>query len=254
LSLILTLCHGLAAKSLDRIYQSLASKTFVDLTHTFSPGTPVWSGFPQAKMMPAVDLKTGAPFTIPEDGFRATFYSMVGQYGTHVDPPAHFSPTGATMDKISLKDMILPLVVFDETPLLAHDPNHAFSIADLLAWEKKHGRVPQHAFAALRTDMAKDWVEDPEHFKRSPFPGWSLAVVKLLVEERGITAIGHEALDSDSTEKMDTETYILQSGHYQIEAMDNLDKVPATGALIIVTWPKVENGLGFPARAFAILP
>jgi kynurenine formamidase len=36
--------------------------------------------------------------------------------------------------------------------------------------------------------------------------------------------------------------------------MDNLDKVPATGALIVVTWPKPKHGLGFPARAFAILP
>jgi kynurenine formamidase len=36
--------------------------------------------------------------------------------------------------------------------------------------------------------------------------------------------------------------------------MANLDKVPATGSLIFVTWPRVENGLGFPARAFAILP
>jgi kynurenine formamidase len=36
--------------------------------------------------------------------------------------------------------------------------------------------------------------------------------------------------------------------------MANLDKVPAKGALIVVTWPKVKNGLGFPARAFAILP
>jgi kynurenine formamidase len=53
---------------------------------------------------------------------------------------------------------------------------------------------------------------------------------------------------------MDSETYILQHGHYQIEVMANLDKVPAAGAVIVVTWPKVEKGLGFPARAFAILP
>jgi kynurenine formamidase len=36
--------------------------------------------------------------------------------------------------------------------------------------------------------------------------------------------------------------------------MANLDKVPVTGALIVVTWPKPEHGLGFHARAFAILP
>jgi kynurenine formamidase len=72
---------------------------------------------------------------------------MVGQYGTHVDPPAHFAEDGITMDRIPLKQMILPLVVFDATPLLVKDPNHAFSLDDLRAWEKKHGRVPKGAFA-----------------------------------------------------------------------------------------------------------
>jgi kynurenine formamidase len=114
--------------------------------------------------------------------------------------------------------------------------------------------VPKGAFAALRTDMYKDWDRNPERFKRSPFPAWSLATVKLLIEQRRVTAIGHESLDTDTSEKMDSETYILRSGHYQIEVMANLDKVPATGALIVVAWPKVKNGLGFPARAFAILP
>jgi kynurenine formamidase len=36
--------------------------------------------------------------------------------------------------------------------------------------------------------------------------------------------------------------------------MANLDKVPPAGALIVVSWPKVRDGLGFPARAVAILP
>lgn len=243
-----------APADLAEAYRVIHSKTFVDLTHSFSETTPVWSGFGQARMRPTTDPQTHEPYTVAKDGFRATTYEMVGQYGTHVDPPAHFSETGTTMDEIPLKDMILPLVVFDDTSFLAKDPNHAFSLADLAAWEKQHGRVPQGAFAALRTDMSKDWDKDPEHFKRSPFPAWSLATVKFLVEQRGIVAIGHESMDSDITDKMDTETYILTSGHFQIEVMDNLDNVPATGALIVVTWPKVKDGLGFPARAFAILP
>jgi kynurenine formamidase len=243
-----------AQTDLARAYRVIAGKELVDLTHGFGPDTPVWSGFGQAKMTPAADPKTGEPYTIAKDGFRSTYYQMVGQYGTHVDPPAHFAQDGTTMDKIPLKEMILPLVVLDATPFLAKDPNHAFSPEDLRAWERRHGRVPKGAFAALRTDMSKDWDSDPERFKRSPFPAWSLATVKLLVEQRGVTAIGHESLDTDITDKMESETYILQKGRYQIEVMANLDKVPATGALIVVTWPKVRNGLGFPARAFAILP
>ncbi len=242
------------APTLADAFALIAAKPKVDLTHAFGPTTPVWSGFGQAKMTPAVDPKTLEAYTIARDGFRATYYAMVGQYGTHIDPPAHFSASGATMDQLPLEDMMLPLVVLDDTPFLAADPAHAFSKNDLLAWEAKHGRVPKGSFAALRTDMAKDWTSDPERFKRSPFPGWSLAALKVLLEERGVVAIGHEAMDTDATPSMEGETFVLSSGHFQIEVMDNLDKVPPTGAFIVVSWPKVKNGLGFPARAYAVLP
>lgn len=259
--LAFTLCVATVAGAAEPKTPSLAdalkviqSKELVDLTHRFSPTTPVWGGFGQATMSAACDPKTHRPYTIEQDGFRTIFYSLVGQYGTHVDPPAHFRSDGMTMDEIPLKDMILPLVVFDITPMLGSDPNHALSVDDIKAWEKVHGQVPAGAFAALRTDMGKDWESNPARFKRSPFPAWSLAAIKFLFDERKVTAIGHESLDTDTTESMESETWILKQNHFQIEAMTNLDKVPATGAVIVVTWPNVEHGFGFPARAFAILP
>src|ERR1700731_3726197 len=180
-----------AQTSLDEAYRFIASKTFVDLTHAFGPDTPVWSGFGQARMSPAIDPKTHKPYTIEKDGFRATYYEMAGQYSTHIDPPAHFANDGITMDKIPLAEMILPLVVFDATPYLAADPSHAFSLKDLDAWEAQNGRVPGGAFAALRTDMSKEFEKDPENFMRTPFPGWSLEAVKFLVEERPLSDRGH---------------------------------------------------------------
>jgi kynurenine formamidase len=243
-----------AGSDLDRAYRVIAGKQFIDLTHSFGPTTPVWSGFGQANFTPAFDPKTQKPYTIKDDGFRTTYYDMVGQYGTHVDPPAHFAEDGITMDKIPLKQMILPLIVLDNIPHQTKEANHAFSVADLEAWERKHGRVPRGSFVALRTDMYKDWDNDPERFKRAPFPAWALETVKFLYEQRGVTATGHESMDTDTTDKMDSETYILRHGHYQIEVMANLDKIPPKGALIVVSWPKVRDGLGFPARAFAILP
>ena len=76
--------------SLADAYKIIAAKHFVDLTHSFSPLTPVWKGFGQATFSAAADPGTGRPYTVEKDGFRAFFYSMVGQYGTHIDPPAHF--------------------------------------------------------------------------------------------------------------------------------------------------------------------
>jgi len=48
-------------------------------------------------------------------------------------------------------------------------------------------------------------------------------------------ATGHETMDTDTTDTMDSETWILKHNHYQIEMMANLDKAPATGAVIVVT-------------------
>ena len=76
----------------------------------------------------------------------------------------------------------------------------------------------------------------------------------LITLPNSVTEAQVQEFARDTTDKMDSETYILQHGHYQIEVMANLDKVPPTGAVIVVSWPKVQNGLGFPARAFAILP
>jgi kynurenine formamidase len=245
---------GSQGNSLAEAYRIIASKQSVDLTHSFGPLTPVWKGFGPATFSAASDPATGRPYTIEKDGFRVFFYSMVGQYGTHVDPPAHFDPGGKTIDQIPLKQMILPLVVFDMTPMLKTDPNHALSVEDVKAWEHSHGRVPAGSFAAVRTDMYKDWDTNQERFKRAPFPAWSLDAIRFLYEQRGIVANGHESMDTDATDDLKSEAWVLKHGHWQIEVMANLDKVPATGALIVVTWPKPEHGLGFPARAFAILP
>ena len=84
-------------------YKIIESKQFVDLTHSFSPVTPVWKGFGQAAFAAAADPATGQPYAIDRDGFRTTFYAMVGQYGTHIDPQAHFDPHGKTMDELPLK-------------------------------------------------------------------------------------------------------------------------------------------------------
>lgn len=194
------------------------------------------------------------PYTLAKDGFRATVYQLVGQYGTYVDPPAHFAPDGLALDEIPLRDMILPLVVLDDTPYLAKDPSHAFSLADLAAWERQHGRVPRGSFVALRTDMYKDFATHPERFERRPFPAWAFETIRFLYEERGVTATGHESLDTDTSDTMESETWLLRHGHFQIEALAHLEAVPPTGALLVVTWAKVKDGLGFPARAFAILP
>jgi kynurenine formamidase len=102
--------------------------------------------------------------------------------------------------------------------------------------------------------MHKDWDTNPGRFKRQPFPAWSPEAIRFLYEQRGIVANGHESMDTDITPDLKSEAWLLRHGHWQLEGMANLDQVPARGALLVVAWPKPRGGLGFPARAFAILP
>jgi kynurenine formamidase len=136
--------------SLADAYKIIASKQMVDLSHTFGVNTPVWSGFGQAIISAASDPKTHEPYTIEKHGFRSNFFSIVGQYGTHFDPPAHFAPGGISLDKVPVSQMILPLVVFDDTKYFDKDKNRALTVDDIKEWEKEHGPVPKGAFAALR--------------------------------------------------------------------------------------------------------
>ena len=90
-------------------------------------------------------------------------------------------------------------------------------------------------------------------------PSGSTSALHVLFEQRGTVAIGHDVTSTDPAALVDrghveAETYVLARDRWKIELMANLDRVPTTGALIVVTWPNVKDGLGFPARTFAILP
>jgi len=197
-------------------------------------------------------------------GFFAELFTHVGQWGTHVDPPAHFTEGLRTVDQIDPKEMILPLVVVDVHNETAKNPDYTLSMERLQKWEKDHGPIPSGAFVAMRTDWSKRWpdaekMQNKDVHGVAHYPGWSLPTLKYLYEKRKITASGHETTDTDpgiATTKDDysLEAYILSTNHYQIELLTNLDKVPEFGAIVVVTFPKPKGGSGFPARAFAIVP
>jgi kynurenine formamidase len=253
---LVSVAHADSQPSLMSVYTTLASKRFIDLTHTFGVSTPHWKGFGE--------MKVRTLYTIKKDGFHVEEFCHVGQWGTHVDPPAHFHDGLETVDQIDPKDMLLPLVVLDVHEKVAKNPDYVLSLDDVRAWETRHGRVPAHAFVAMRTDWSKRWPDDASMQNKdgkgvAHYPGWSMAVLKLLYEDRQIAASGHETTDTDpgaATSKDDysLESYVLGTNHYQIEMLANLDQVPEVGGLVMVTFPKPQNGSGFPARVIAILP
>lgn len=255
-------CAPTRKTTLMDIYAILKTKQFVDLTHSFEPGTPHWPGFPdeERETLYWYEQVSG----ILGSGFYSERFCLVGQWGTHVDPQAHFIRGLRTVDEIDVREMILPLVVIDIHEKASKNPDYTVTIDDVKTWESKHGPIPEGSFVALRTDWSKRWPDMLAMLNRyskgiAHYPGWSMEVVKYLCGERKITAKGHETTDPDpgiatSIGDYSLETYILKQNRYQIELLTNLDKVPEAGALVIIAFPKPKSGSGFPARLFAILP
>ncbi len=244
------------ATPLERAYETLHASRFVDLTHAFAPGIPHWKGFG--------DERAKTLFTYDKSGFWVQEFSHVGQWGTHVDPPAHFIKGLRTIDQIRPDEMFLRLVVIDVHDKVAHNPDYVLTLDDVKAWEARHGAIPAGAFVAMRTDWSKRWpdetaMQNVDAHGVAHYPGWSRAVLQYLYETRKITASGHETTDTDpglavTRDDYSLERYLLSTNHYQIELLANLDQVPEAGALVIVSFPKPAGGSGFPARVIAIVP
>jgi kynurenine formamidase len=249
-------------KSLWETYDSILNKAkYVDLTHSFNPTIPVWSGFGNAKFKPAIArqimpgyIKIGQEFEYGKHGFIATAYDLpTDQYGTQLDPPAHWDEYGATISDLPATYCIRPLVVIDIHEKVVNDPGYHCSVEDIQTWEQKHGTIPEGSVVMIRSDWSKNWP-DIEKCNARPFPGMGLNALKFLHEQRKILFHGHEPLDTDTTATLEGEYWLLHNHYCQAEGITNLDKVPEIGALIAIGFAKPEGGTGGFARYIAICP
>src|ERR1700720_2385207 len=139
--------HG-EEPSLTQIQQILAEKNYVDLTHAFEPGIPRWPGFPD-ETRKTIYWYDKRPDTMGS-GFFAEVFTHVGQWGTHVDPPAHFIKGLRTVDQIDVKEMILALAVVDVHSEAEKNPDYTLTVERVKKWETDHERIPSGAFVAMR--------------------------------------------------------------------------------------------------------
>lgn len=242
---------------LVKLLSALKAQKWVDLTQVVSNEIPYFPAF--------TPLKEETLFTVEEAGFFAKKYQIVSQYGTHIDPPIHFSSIPVYVADLALKDLVLPLIVLHLEDAVAQNHDYVVTVEDILAHEAQYGPIPAKSFVAFSSGWSERWEQHEQFYNQDEqgqahTPGWSLAALKFLHEERQVQAIGHETLDTDAavdaTKHQDLigERYWLSQGNYQVEVLKNLRQVPASGGLIAIGVPKIAKAPGFTVRAVAIIP
>jgi kynurenine formamidase len=237
------------------VYQQwLKPARYIDLTHPLTPSMPVWQGFTAPVFAPAINPATGLAYRYDHDGFEATRYELgTDQLGTQLDPPAHWAPEFPAIDELPATYTLRPLAVLSIVDPVARDPGYRLQVADIVAWEARHGRLPAGSVVMVRSDWSRRWP-DPHLASATRFPGVSLAALKFMHEKRHILLHGHETLDTDDSPNMEGEHWLMHHGYAQAEGVAHLDQVAETGCLLAMGFPKFRGGLGGYARYVAICP
>jgi kynurenine formamidase len=227
-------------------------RNVVDLTHTMSPEFPTFFGVPGIEMQRQFDFK--------KDGFNLYWWRIVEHAGTHLDAPIHFSEKGMTADQIAVSSLVVPLAVIDVTAQAAKNADYQMTRADLESYEKKHGRIPDNACVAMNSGWAR-YAGDPAKFTGKDsagafhFPGVSPDAAQWLLTQRKVAGLAVDTLSLDHGPSKDFKTHYLwlPSGRWGLENVASLDKVPASGATLVVGASKVKDATGGIARLFALI-
>jgi len=242
------------------------SVEIVDLTQPLNETTPVIQLPPPFANTPGLTRTVISYYDEPGPAW-AWFKLELGEHvGTHLDAPIHWitGKDGDDVASIAPTSLIGPACVIDKTADTQADPGYLLTTADLEAWEAEHGRIPERAWVLLRTGWGTR-AEDEEAFlnagENGPVtPGPDVEAARWLARERPISGFGVETVGIDAgaaggfEPPFPVHNFLLGAGRLGLTQLANLDRLPLTGALIVVSPLKLVRGTGSPSRVFAFVP
>lgn len=231
----------------------------VDLTYEFGPDTIYWPTGESFRMEKVAWGKTTEGYW-----YAANNLCLAEHGGTHMDAPIHFAEGGWTAEAVPLSSLIGPAAVIDVRAAASTNPDYEVQVADILAWERAHGRLPAGAIVAIFTGWGRFWGDKraylgtdlPEDVRNLHFPGFSAAAAEFLVAHRAIAAVAIDTASIDPGPSREFLAHRVFNGANKpaFENVANLHLLPPIGATIVALPMKIRGGTGGPARIIAILP
>ncbi|MER5643625.1 cyclase family protein [Streptosporangium sp. NPDC002524] len=237
----------------------------IDLTAPLSSETPI--------------LRLPEPFgnTVPfelkeisryDDRGPAWYWNdiVTGEHtGTHFDAPVHWvtGKDGEDVSQVPVDRLIAPAVVLDLAAEAAKDPDFLLEIAHVKAWEEANGPLPEGGWLLYRTGWDAR-SHDQERFlnanETGPHtPGVSVECARWLAEETAIAGLGVETVGTDAgaahgfDPAFPCHSFLLGAGKYGLTQLRNLDRLPATGAVVVAPPLPIAGGSGSPLRVLALV-
>ncbi len=228
----------------------------VDLTYNLDETDPYW---PEGHTETPFKAKVVGRYE--RNGLFARELEIPEHFGTHIDAPVHFNPHGWKLAEIPRERLLAPAIVIDVTQEAKNDAEYRVTREDIRRWEKAHGAVPPAGIVFFRTGWGKRWPSQKEFMKQDSqghlhFPCLTVEAGRYLMQEMKPVGIG---IDSPGIDRGDDHTYplhhlTLDANAYLLENVGNLEALPDTGTVIIVSPMKLTGGSGSPVRILGLCP
>jgi kynurenine formamidase len=258
----------LATQVADLI-DGLSSNTIeiVDLTQPLSESTPVIKLPPPFANTPGLSREEISHYD--DRGPAWAWYTLtIGEHvGTHLDAPIHWvtGQNGADVASLKPEQLIGPACVVDKTAETEADNGYLLTAEDLDAWEAENGPLPDRAWVLLRTGWQSRAADETAFLnvgENGPVtPGPDVGASQWLASgAHNISGFGVETVGIDAgaaggfDPPFPVHNLLLGAGRLGLTQLANLDKLPITGALIVVSPLKLVGGTGSPSRVFAFVP
>ena len=234
--------------------------TIVDLSHSYGEDTVFWPTAERFKLEVVNDGDTPGGFYYAANNFTTAEHG-----GTHVDAPVHFARGRHAVDQIPLEKLVGHAVVVDVTKSADANPDYQVTVGDLEALEKIHGQIPDGTILLIRTGFSSRWPDAAKYLGTAErgttaipklhFPGVSPDAARWLLKNRKINALGIDTASIDWGQSVTYETHriLYEANIPGLENLTSLDRLPATGAMVVALPMKIKGGSGAPLRAIAII-
>jgi kynurenine formamidase len=242
------------------------SVEIIDLTQPLTESTPVIKLPPPFANTPGLTREEISHYD--DRGPAWAWYTLtIGEHvGTHLDAPIHWvtGQDGNDISSIDASQLIGPACVIDRTAETEADPGYLLTIDDIKAWEQENGEFPDRAWVLLRTgwqSRAQDETAFLNAGEQGPVtPGPDVEASRWLAGERNLSGFGVETVGIDAgaaggfDPPFPVHNFVLGAGRLGLTQLANLDRLPITGAMIVVSPLKLVGGTGSPSRVFAFVP
>jgi kynurenine formamidase len=252
--------------TLSALVSALASGDVevVDLTAPLSAATPILALPAEFGQTAAFELEEISRYDERGPAWYWNNFRSGEHTGTHFDAPNHWV-SGKDKDDVAsvpASRLVGPAAVLDFSAQAADDPDFLLEVDHVRAWESEHGPLPAGGWLLYRTGWdarttQQDMLNADENGSHTP--GMSAECARWVAEESPVVGLGVETVGTDAgaaptfDPMFPCHSFLMGNDKYGLTQLQNLARLPPTGAVVVAGPLPIVTGSGAPARVLALV-